>query len=397
MKQIFKLFFLLCLLMQLHMIRAGLPILDIKTSDSFVYINKRARESIVELENLLPQHHWSSQFKKLSKDIQDQGTVALHQQVDQIVNECLDVCNNLSSPRLRPLQAHLQTYQKRLQSGEADLTIEQDGDVYQTQTRSKCKKFCRLCVGCLSVGRLFVNGVDFTNLTLLAGAVGAAGPQGAQGIAGVLGAIGAAGPQGAQGIAGVLGAIGAAGPAGAQGIAGAIGAIGAAGAAGATGAAGIPGVGGILGYAYACNTATTTVLAGGNVTFSISTAPAFGITPPAPAGTSFTILTSGIYTIQFHVRGTPLTLTPPSALQFEATANGTPLPCANYASSVQTTSLPAAGTEAVNGYTLVALTAGDVIQLHNVTLDSADSVSLADVPVGGPSSVNASMMILRVA
>ena len=90
-------------------------------------------------------------------------------------------------------------------------------------------------------------------------------------------------------------------------------------------------------------------------------------------------------------------MTPPSALQFEVTDNGTPLACSSYASDVQTTSLAAAGTEAVNGYTIVTLAAGDVIALHNITFSSADSVSLAAVPVGGTSAVNASMLIEQLA
>jgi len=194
------------------------------------------------------------------------------------------------------------------------------------------------------------------------------------------------------------------------GLAGAIGNAGATGSVGPAGAAGVPGIsgiGGVLGYAYACNTAAQGVAAGGIVTFNISTAPFAGITPPAGAGSTFIVQASGVYKIQYHVRGTPGTLTGgtgPSALQFEVTANGTPLTCSSYASSVQSTTLAAAGTEAVNGFTLVSLTTGDVLRLHNITQNTAalpspflDTVTLAAVPVGGTSAVNASMLVVRVA
>ena len=195
--------------------------------------------------------------------------------------------------------------------------------------------------------------------------------------------LGASGAPGATGSPGATGATGNTGDTGASGATGSPGATGATGNTGMTGSPGATGTGGILGYAYACNTAAQVVTAGGFVTFNLSASPSFGITPPAPAGDSFTILASGVYLIQYQVRGTPASLTPPSALQFEVTDNGTPLACSSYASDVQTTSLAAAGTEAVNGYTIVTLAAGDVIALHNITFSSADSVSLAAVSVVG--------------
>lgn len=396
----------------------GIHALDAQLHHSLVYLNNDVRKIIIELKDLLPYRAWSTIFKNICQDIQDEGTVALYQDVDQIVYECQEACNMLPYDQRCSMQLQLEQYKQLLHAGKAYISVcgHDEGDQTLVTRKNKCfLKVCKLCVGCLSVsGHLFVNGVDFSALNAIAGAIGAtgpqgiqgiagvlgaigaAGPQGAQGIAGVLGAIGATGPQGAQGIAGVLGAVGAAGPQGAQGIAGVIGAIGASGATGAQGEPGIPGVGGILGFAYACNTAAQTVAAGGNVTFNLSASPSAGITPPTPGGDSFTIITAGVYLIQYHVRGTPASLTPPSALEFEVTSGGTPLPCSTYASSVQSTSLAAAGTEAVNGFTIVSLPATAIIKLHNITLSSVDSVGLAAVPVGGTSAVNASMSIIRL-
>ncbi|MDR3550515.1 MAG: collagen-like protein [Candidatus Babeliales bacterium] len=404
-----KIFFLLSLLVPLHSVVAdgpqgAMPDLHIieQLNNELVYIGTRARKSIVALEELLPEHTWSPEFKNLCLDIKDEGNVALYSHVADVVDECLAVCNQLPHDQLKVVQTHLEEYKERLNAGEVHL-INMENEA-PAQTR-KVKKICKLCVGCLAVtGHLFVNGVE-----IIPGTVGGTGPLGETGPTGPTGApggstgptgatgVGATGPTGITGTTGATGSAGATGPTGTTGPTGATGA----GATGATGATGTPGPS--LGYAYACNTAAQVVAAGGNVTFNLSASPSSGITPPAPAGNSFTILTSGVYRIQYQVRGTPSTLTPPGALQFELTANsveappGTVLGCSTYASDVQTTSLAAAGTEAVNGYTIVNLTAGDVIRLHNITLSSVDSVSLAAVPVGGTSAVNASMLIERLA
>ncbi len=259
-------------------------------------------------------------------------------------------------------------------------TVAADADQIQTRGR-KCKKFCKLSIRCLTVngterinGNLFVNGTEFSDLAalgraLVASGLSATGPTGPC----------CTGPTGAAGVTGPAGATGPQGPTGPTGI---------------TGATGATGAGGSLGYAYVCNTAAEVVATGANVTFNITTPPSSGITPTA---TGFTILTAGVYRIQYQVRGTPETLTPPSALEFQITSNGTPIACGTYASDVQNTTLAAGGTEAVNGYTIVSLPAAATIALANITNSSADSVSLAAVPVGGTTAVNASIMIEQLA
>jgi hypothetical protein len=345
----------------------------------------------------LPSHTWSTPFKILALDIQDEGNVAFYEHVDAIVKEGLEACTHLSHDQQAPLQASLERYQTRLRSGKAHL-IASGRDNEQSQTRgcggmsSNVKKICKLAVRCLSVqGKFFVNGVDFSVLTALAGAIGATGPAGVQGIAGVLGAVGAAGPAGAAGIAGAIGAIGAAGAAGIQG---------------APGVPGIAGIGGILGYASACNTSAQTIVPGGFVTFD-TPGLSLGVTPPIAAGSMVTIVTTGVYFIQYSVRGTPSTLAPLSTLQFQLIYNTTPVTvpvaigCATYASDVQNTSFSAGDpyeTEVVNGFVITSLAAGDVLQLQNITNDSTDSVALTGTVVGTTTiAVNASILVMRIA
>lgn len=254
--------------------------------------------------------------------------------------------------------------------GQEDL----ENDSCQEVTRGcgkKSKKFCKICVCSLRAAQLLVTGNSAIDGDLAVG-----------GNAALDGDLAVAGNEAVAGDLAVAGTITASNLT----VTGTI-----------TGPGGSPIGAASLGYAYACNTAAQVVPAGGIVTFNLSASPAAGIIPPAPAGATFTILTSGVYYIQYQVRGTPGTLTPPSALQFTVLDNGTPLACSTYASDVQSTSLAADGTEAVNGYTIVSLTAGDVITLQNITLSSADSVTLAAVPVGGTSAVNASMLITRLA
>jgi hypothetical protein len=391
-----KIALLLLLFLPLHkMIPNGLHDLEIQTlnvqlSNELVYLSQEVRQTILELKYLLPTRKWSTPGKILSLDIQNDGNIALYEHVDALVGECLEACTHLQHDQKTALQAALEKYQALLHSGKAHL-IFSERDNEQSQTRgcggmsSNVKKICKLAVRCLSIqGSFYVNGVDFSVLTALAGAIGATGPAGVQGIAGVLGAVGAAGPAGAAGIAGAIGAIGAAGAAGIQG---------------APGIPGIAGIGGILGYASACNTSAQTIVPDGSVTFD-TPGLSLGVTPPIVAGSTVTIITTGVYFIQYSVRGRPSTLVPPSALQFQLITPAI-IGCATYASDVQSISFNVGDpyeTEVVNGFVIAPLAAGDILQLQNITNDSGDSVTLTGTVVGTTTiAVNASILVMRLA
>ncbi|MCX5922184.1 MAG: collagen-like protein [Candidatus Dependentiae bacterium] len=130
-------------------------------------------------------------------------------------------------------RADLTNYKQRLEDGTAYISNEKHDTDDQATRRKKTKKICKLCVKCLNVnGRLFVNGLEFSNLTALAAALSDVGLVGSTGATGpcCTGATGPVGPSG--GVTGATGETGATGPAGATGAAGATGQAGATGAAG---------------------------------------------------------------------------------------------------------------------------------------------------------------------
>jgi len=157
--------------------------LDNKLDQSFAYIDEDARESMMELLKLLPHHAWSSGFKNLCQDFANDGNVAYHEQVESIVSECLAVLKRQHNNQFRHIKTCLKEYKETLDSGKAQI---QFSDIASEPiTRSSSKTFCKLAASCLNVtGHLFVNGVDFSNVTALAGAVGATGLTGATGATG---------------------------------------------------------------------------------------------------------------------------------------------------------------------------------------------------------------------
>lgn len=95
---------------------------------------------------------------------------------------------------------------------DSDLAINENDTFNQEQPFRKVKKICKLCVGCLAVtDRLFVNAIDYSNLSTLAGALANTGLIAATGATGPTGINGAPGATGATGIAGVTGSTGATG------------------------------------------------------------------------------------------------------------------------------------------------------------------------------------------
>jgi hypothetical protein len=165
---------------------SGVQIQDApRNQPEFVYLNEKVCQSIIELKNRLPHHQWSELFQNLCLDIVDEGNVALYEDVDYVVNECLAVCKYQQYEHsLRSIQVHLREYKEILDSGAAYVEFSGD-ELVDMQAKGKSKKICRLCVKCLSVnGSLFVNGVNYSDLAALAGAIGATG---AAGLSGVLG------------------------------------------------------------------------------------------------------------------------------------------------------------------------------------------------------------------
>lgn len=132
---------------------------------SLVYLDENARNSIVELNNLLPNHPWSTAFKNLCQDIKDEGTVALYEQVDQVIDECLGACKKVSDDKVK---TDLKNYKKMLQDGAAHISVLDKTTNGWDNYRSICAKtICKLNVCSLSVSSLYVNGIEYSDITVL--------------------------------------------------------------------------------------------------------------------------------------------------------------------------------------------------------------------------------------
>lgn len=56
---------------------------------AFAYLDQDVCNSILSLNDLLPEHQWSETFKLLCVDLAQQSNVVLYEQAIDIVNECL--------------------------------------------------------------------------------------------------------------------------------------------------------------------------------------------------------------------------------------------------------------------------------------------------------------------
>ena len=239
------------------------------------------------------------------------------------------------------------------------------------------------------------------------GSTGNTGATGSTGSPGIPGAIGATGATGSTGSTGNTGATGSTGSLGTPGTNGSTGATGPTGATGATGTAGTSGTNGATGatgeaaassFLYVYNLNAEVVASGGVVIFS-NTQIGGGIANSA--GSSFVLTESGVYQLDFHVRGTPATN---DRIVFRLDADGVQIPGTEYSSDLRPpaptifafaapalTATSTTDTRALNGFVTTFLAAGTTITVHNV---NSDAVTL---PADLNSPVNASLRILRIA
>ncbi|MGZ4033435.1 MAG: BclA C-terminal domain-containing protein [Bacteroidia bacterium] len=225
-----------------------------------------------------------------------------------------------------------------------------------------------------------------TGPTGTAGANGVTGPTGLTGATGIAGAAGSTGANGATGATGATGTAGAAGSTGANGSTGPTGLTGATGAVGPTGAAGINGTNGATGptgsasseYAYIYNTSAQFVTLGNAVTFDANGLMSPNITHSA--GSSFIFINvSGVYKFEFSASGVQTN-------QFSIYQNGVSATGSRYGSATANTQN--------EGFVILNVTAGDVIQLNNT--GSSGSINLSGNTGGTLPSVNASILITKL-
>lgn len=209
-----------------------------------------------------------------------------------------------------------------------------------------------------------------------------------------LGATGPTGPTGPSGSdtgpTGPTGPAGAAGPIGPEGLPGAVGTIGITGPTGSTGAAGATGITGPTGAAaptpppsatagFAVNTSgglITVLVAGTNLSFPSTQLLSSDITL-TNSNTLFTINTTGLYRISYHVNTTAAV-----ALGTRLVINGGNIP--------QSTIPPALTLSQFYNEIEVSLTAGATVQLQMYAPLIAGAATLLSGGIG------ASMMIIRL-
>ena len=222
-----------------------------------------------------------------------------------------------------------------------------------------------------------------TGLTGSTGPAGSATNTGATGSTGYTGYTGYTGPTGYTGYTGYTGPTGYTGytgytgPTGYTGYTGYTGPAGFTGITGPTGPAG-GGGGGILGYAYAVGQSTTSTLPNAPIVFDLggTVYPNSGITPPVPGGTTFSIVTTGVYEFNFYVcaqNGAADT----ESLQIGLWRNGAQISAPNPEGYIFQSDL---GSTAPNtllciGEGIVALNATDAITLVNITNSGTTTIN----------------------
>jgi hypothetical protein len=380
----------------------------------FAYLSPEIQRAFVILEDALPEHAWSMEFKALCKDILDEGNVAQQKQVMSIIDECLLVlADNNYGVQLDDIASDIQQYRNMLVVGDMSLSAEcimsMEADQNITRGCYKedcCKKDCckklksetfyKLCVDTLVVARLRVTGNETVNgnLTVIGQILdgdgnliteGLAGPTGAQGIQGATGATGPSGgatgptgPIGPIGVTGPIGPIGVTGPIGPIGVTGPIGPIGVTGATGSTGATGVT--------AYADFFA---LMPGDNVTtVAVGAAVAFPQNGPTSAGdiartgpTTFNLAAIGTYMVSWQV-----SVDEPGQLMLAL--DGTELN--------PTVVGRATGTSQIVGNKII--TTSVVNSILTVVNPSGNAAALTITPIaGGTRPVSASLVITRLA
>ncbi len=219
------------------------------------------------------------------------------------------------------------------------------------------------------------------------GATGPAGFATNTGATGPAGSTGSTGPAG-NSSTGPTGAIGNSftGPTGPSG----------GGGTGPTGAAG-----GLLAYGYAVGQSTATVVANAAIVFDLggTVYPNAGITPPAPGGTTFTILSTGIYEFNFYVCAQDGAATTQS-IQIGLWRNGAQASSPNTQGYIFQSSLgsTAGNTQLCIGEGIISLTASDTITLNNITNSGTTSINF--VSAGGgvtTAGANRTLTLKRIA
>lgn len=156
---------------------------------------------------------------------------------------------------------------------------------------------------------------------------------------------------------------------------------------------------GLSAYGYAVGQSTTTIGADSDVVFDLGATPfpnAGFTSVPAPAGTSFVIATTGVYEFNFYVASTTHAAFATTPLVFGIYRNGAIATVAGNAYEFRGTFSTTDANQSVRGEGIIALTAGDVITLHNRTNTVTDTVTVAATQTGVEASPNRTFTLKKI-
>lgn len=154
---------------------------------------------------------------------------------------------------------------------------------------------------------------------------------------------------------------------------------------------------GLAAYGFAVGDADTSIAGNVDVSFNLGGAafPNVGLTPPAPGGTTFTILSDGDYEYNFYVAA----LNPDStttALEFVLFLNGVSAGAPHEFRSNQETSSSSDDTQVVRGQGIINLAAADSVTLRNRTGSGAVTVVANGIAPGGEQGANRTLSLKKI-
>src|ERR1035437_1799416 len=155
---------------------------------------------------------------------------------------------------------------------------------------------------------------------------------------------------------------------------------------------------GLAAYGYAVGQDSTTIGADSAVIFDLGATrfPNVGMTVPSPGGSGFTITTTGDYEFEFYVVSTTHAAFATTPLVFAIYRNGSIATVAGNAFEFRGTFTTTDANQSVRGQGIIALTAGDVITLHNRTNTVTDTVTVATTQTGVEASPNRTLSLKKL-
>lgn len=200
-----------------------------------IYLSKKFKSTIQELQEKNPQHPWSSDFCFLAEHLKSGSSLAEEELVANVIKECLETFDASLPEGSKKIEDFL-TFKKEISS---EISIDSQNNLVARSHHSDCdckeNHCCKLCLSILGT-------TGPKGETGATGAIGVTGPTGPRGFHGKRGPTGVTGATGATGPTGVTGVTGPTGPTGITGVTGVTGVTGLTGITGVTGATGATGV-----------------------------------------------------------------------------------------------------------------------------------------------------------